>query len=133
MKKQSIYKISSFSLWILLQFCLSYIHWNTGFLWPSDKPLWTVIALVFLFIELQTWGTGLADMCNIVMYWLIFRTNTSQVILIPNHIIWTALTHFVLLIVSGRASWTFSAYFIDLVVILIFIGIAATICLIVLV
>lgn len=83
-----------------------------------------MIALIFLGIEFQSWRTGFTDMELIVKYGSIFRTNTVQIFLIPDHVIKTTFAHFILGVIFGGARRTSFAYLIDFVVVLIFSRIA---------
>lgn len=111
----------------LLSLSRSGEHRNTHILWPSWKSLRTVIALVLLAIELQSRGTSLANVQFVIVYWFAFGADTFEKLLIPDHVVWTTLTHLVLWIVPWRAWRTFSAFFINLIVVLIFIGITVSV------
>ena len=100
------------------------IHGNAWMVCSSFKTLRAVKTLILFWIKLQSGRASLTNMLLIIMYGLIFGTNTVLVALVPNHVVWTAFTHFVLCIVlwwSGRA---FPTFLIDFVVILIFISLA---------
>jgi hypothetical protein len=61
----------------------------------------------------------------VVMDGFVFGTDAVRELLIPYHVMGTALAHFVLSVVLRGAPRTSSAYFIYFVVIFIFISIAA--------
>lgn len=123
-EKQSIYKTSYLFLFFYLKFTFSSVHWNTRLAYSPLKPLWTVIALVFLWIKLKSFWTGFTNMSLIIMYRLVVWANTILIFLIPNHIIWTAFAHFVLSIILWRSRRACSTFFIYFIKILIFISIA---------
>jgi len=60
----------------------------------------------------------------LIMNWLISRAYAFSESLVPDHVVWTALTILVLTVVSWRAWWASLAFLVDLVVVLIFIRVA---------
>lgn len=120
-EKQSIYKRS-------LMNENSCVHWNAVMArWFSNEALRAMIALIFSRIKDQSDGTCSTNLGLIVMYWLIFWTNTGLIFFIPYCIVGTALTHSVLLIIFGWPCRTFSTLFINFIKVLIFIWIAVII------
>ena len=96
--------------------------------YSSHKTLWTVITLIFFRIKFQSCGTGFTYVQLFIMNWFIFWTNAIFIALVPNHVVWATFAHFVLSIVFWRTRWAIATSFFHLIVILIFIGIAVSIC-----
>lgn len=91
----------------------------------SYESLRAVVTLILFGIKLQSRWTGFADVSLVVMYGVVSRANTILVVLVPDHVVRTTFAHFVLSVVFGGPRRTFSALFIDFVIIFIFIGVAA--------
>ena len=129
-EKQSTNKISDLFViqtgtFMTVSICVHRGAWTIS---DSHKAFRAVIALILLRIEFQSSRAWFTNVALFIKNRFIFWTDAFTIVLIPNHVVRTAFAHFVLGVVFGWSRGTITASFFHFIVILIFIGIAVSVC-----